>query len=202
MEPLEIDIRQLIDDSDLLAWNAEWTKAFKAWSPVALAVSRNCLSQRYPQDIEDIAMMGMERLHRKLMEYRLRPAHDGEAKALLSTITRHMALDWLDHMNTLKKGGGKVDPFPIDWDPPDTNWGKFKSWVIDAKLIYELADGNLLTDNEKKVYEGRKKGLKDREIEAELGVPVKQVGIIWQRLIKKLQKKIKEWGNELSEKNL
>ena len=99
-----------------------------------------------------------------------------QVRALLSRITDNMAVDH----------DRKVCAREIDPDPREGDW-------VDAKLIGEIAAGDLLNEREVAVFKGIfLESLTHREIEEKYGVPEKQVGITKDRLLEKIRKKLDE----------
>ena len=186
MEPPEIDIQKLIDGD-----NAAWRAALPYLEPAAFCIARKLLNHCCPGDVEDVVMWSIERLAYRLPQVP-GPFEDlRQVRAFLAKITQNKAADHY------KKKCVRETPLVSDEedgaepsDPPDErDWERLMRDWVDAKLIGEIAFGDLLTDKEKDVFKGiYLEGLKHREIEEKYGVPVKSVGNTNNHLLAKIRK--------------
>ena len=190
VEPPEIDIQKLIDGD-----NAAWRAALPYLEPAAFSITQKRLGHCCPQFVDDVVMAAIEKLLSKLPL--LDPPIENilQIRAFLSRITDNMAVD-----HYRKVCAREIDPKPREGDgveppePPDERdlQQLMRDWV-DARLICEIAFGDLLTDKEKAVFKGIfLESLTHREIEEKHGVPEKQVGITKNRLLEKIRKKFDE----------
>lgn len=200
VDPPEVDIQQLIEGD-----SAAWALALPYLQPAAFHIARKLLNHCCPQFVEDIVQGAIVQLHWRLPLIDRPIGNIHNVKALLARITDNRTVD-----HYRKVCVRETDPDPREGErveppePPDKrdlekliqNWG-------DAKLICEIAFGDLLTDKEKAVFKGiYLEELKHREIEEKYGVPEKQVGITKARLLEKIRKKIDEMESAMKKKSL
>jgi RNA polymerase sigma factor (sigma-70 family) len=190
VEPPEIDIQKLIDGD-----NAAWRAALPYFEPAAFSITRKRLGHCCPQFVEDVVMVAIEKLAWRLPRLPSPVGNMQNVRALLARITDNAAVDFF------RKKCVRETPLVSDEedgaepsDPPDERDLEqlMRDW-IDAKLIGEIAFGDLLTDKEKDVFKGiYLEGLKHREIEEKYGVPVKSVGNTNNHLLAKIRKYLDE----------
>jgi RNA polymerase sigma factor (sigma-70 family) len=145
--------------------------------------------------VEDVVMAAIEKLVWRLPRLPSPVGNMQNVRALLARITDNAAVDFF------RKKCVRETPLVSDEedgaepsDPPDErDWERLMRDWVDAKLIGEIAFGDLLTDKEKAVFKGiYLEGLKHREIEEKYGVPVKSVGNTNNHLLAKIRKYLDE----------
>lgn len=190
VEPPEIDIQKLIDGDD-----DEWRKALPYLEPIAFSFPRRKLNRCCPQSVEDVVMESIGKLPSKLPLLDPPIVNIQKVGAYLSKISHD------ETVNVIRKKCVRETPLVSDEedgaepsDPPDErDWERLMRDWVDAKLIGEIAFGDLLTDKEKDVFKGiYLEGLKHREIEEKYGVPVKSVGNTNNHLLAKIRKYLDE----------
>ena len=190
MEPPEVDIQQLINRDDVA-----WRSALPYLEPAAFNITRKRLEHCCPGDVEDVVMDAIEKLISRLPQVPGPFENLRQIRAFLARITQHKAVD-----HYRKVCVREIDPDPREGDgderpePPDENDLEqlMRDWV-DARLIYEIAFSDLLTDKEKAVFKGiYLEGLKHREIEEKYWVPEKGIGKTKNNLLAKIRKKLDE----------
>ena len=200
VEPPEIDIQQLIE-GDTHAWSA----AFPYLEPAAFNITRKRLEYCCPHFVEDVVMTAIEKLMSKLPHLNPPIENIRQVRSFLARITDNSAVDFYR-----KKCARETDPDPREGErveppePPDERDLEqlMRDWV-DARLICEIAAGDLLNEREAAVFKGiYLECLKHREIEEKYGVPEKQVGITKDRLLEKIRKKLDELERGMKKKSL
>ena len=190
VDPPEVDIQQLTEGD-----SAAWALALPYLQPAAFHIARKRLNHCCPQFVEDIVQGAIVQLSWRLPLID-RPIGDiDNVKALLARITDNRTVD-----HYRKVCARETNPDPREGDgveppePPDERDLEqlMRDWV-DARLICEIAAGDLLNEREVAVFKGiYLECLKHREIEEKYGVPEKQVGITKDRLLEKIRKKLDE----------
>ena len=165
----------------------EWDKAFKWLWPTAYAVSRNVLSSKLPNQIEDNAIEAIEAVIEKVNECRL----VSEIKAILAKIAHNMGVDALRKHYSLKKGAGNVGSLTDQediGDIPDTTIEDLDSKFTNehnSELIHKVLE-NLNEKERKCIVSFYLHQKSHKQISEEHDIPMGSIGVTITRALKKM----------------
>jgi RNA polymerase sigma factor (sigma-70 family) len=165
----------------------EWDIAFKWLWPTAYAVSRNVLSSKLPNQIEDNAIEAIEAVIEKVNECRL----VSEIKAILAKIAHNKGVDALRKHYSLKKGAGNVGSLTDQEDVgdiPDTTIEDLDSKFANehnSELIHKVLE-NLNEKERKCIVSFYLHQKSHKQISEEHDIPMGSIGVTITRALKKM----------------
>lgn len=169
----------------LAAGNSDtWNDAFRVLYPVAFEAARSRLSDKLPNEIEDVAIESLYELLGRVAEL----GSEDELKPFLAAISRNKATDRLRRYLADKRGGSRVTSLDVLMESNDCEPAEFSNAdFLDQLTLKELQE--LLTDLSETVKKEYRIVLKDhffndlsyKEIAEKRNISVGSVGVFLQR---------------------
>jgi len=187
-------IRPAVDSPDLSRLRegdrAEWNAAFHWLYPTALAVARNKLGGMHPGEVEDVALSAIEVVVEKVDAVK----EVGELKKLCAAITHNKAVDVIRKLPVAPKPTTDEAGDEAPYDPPDPASPLAGLDAEELSGLLEECMAGLREPCRQLLEAAFLRGLKQREISEELGMPMGSVGVNLSRCLKKMGEIAKNAG--------